>query len=181
MCAPLVVMAVMAAAAAASAAAAVQSNRNAQAEAKSQQKLLDANAKVEEGMANDTRNRGTIAEGDSLAQTDQFMGTQRSAIAASGLRLDSGTPLDVLAGTQAQGNVEARNISGNYQREAFGQSVQSWNSRAGARMAGARASNIGAAMPLTLLGGALNVASSGGQGYYMGSQMKASSTAAKGG
>lgn len=116
---------------------------------------------VADRQADDAVKRGQVAEDEQRRKTAQIKGAQRAALGASGVALDSGSPLDILGDTAAFGELDALTIRNNASREAYGYKVQGMNFAAEAGLADARGAAakqsalIGAGA--TLLSGAGNV------------------------
>mgnify|MGYP000338322025 CR=1 FL=1 len=115
-----------------------------------QAKVAENNAKVGEWEAQDALDRGRIAEQQHRLKVSQLKGQQRSALAASGVELDSGSALDVLSDTAYFGEMDALTIRSNSERQAWKARVGASNSRAESTLLTAsgqqavRAGNIGA-------------------------------------
>lgn len=112
---------------------AANQNKNAQATLKQDEKTANRNAKMQDAEANRTSQRAADTEGFAMVQGAQFAGTQRASIAASGLRTDSGTPLDILADTAGMIGLDARTQGANIEQQAYGHRIDAWNSRGQAR------------------------------------------------
>lgn len=82
---------------------------------------------VAEQQAADAQRRGDVAETEQRRKVRMLAGTQRAALAASGVQLDSGTALDILGDTAAMGELDALTIRNNAEREAYGYRVQGVN------------------------------------------------------
>lgn len=116
------------------------------------------NAEIENKKAKDAIERGAQEEQQKRQQTAQLMGRQRAAMAANGVDLTFGSPLDTLIDTAKLGETDALNIRTNSYREAYEYRTQSANSSSQAEMYKAKAKSdtaggyIGAIG--TILGGA---------------------------
>lgn len=82
---------------------------------------------VAEQQAADAQRRGEVAETEQRRKVRMLAGTQRAALAASGVQLDQGTALDILGDTAAMGELDALTIRNNAEREAYGYRVQGVN------------------------------------------------------
>jgi hypothetical protein len=120
------------------------------------------NAEVAEWQAKDAIARGQVAQNQQRLKTASIAGTQRARFAARGLAVDEGSPLNILLDTEFMGELDARTIADNSEKEA-------WALREGAQNASANASLLqnraGAISPsstffTSLLGSAGSVASS---------------------
>lgn len=89
-------------------------------QARAQKYISQSNARVAEMQARDAMNRGQEAEGRSRQRTRKLIGSQRTALAAQGIRLDSGSALDVQLEAGDMGELDALTIKNNALREAFG-------------------------------------------------------------
>lgn len=84
--------------------------------------------------AEDATQRGRIEEQQHRLKVKQVMGEQRSALAASGVQVDTGSALDVLGDTAMFGEMDALTIHSNAEREAYNFRVQGANQAASAQM-----------------------------------------------
>lgn len=112
---------------------AANQNRNARATLKQDENTAKRNAKMQDAEANRTSQRASDTEGFAMVQGAQFAGAQRANIAASGLRMDRGTPLDILADTVGMIGLDARTQGANIEKQAYGHRIDAWNSRGQAR------------------------------------------------
>lgn len=105
--------------------------------------------------------RGRVLEDAKRQESAQRMGAVRAAAGASGLDVDSGSPLSLQADTAMLGEFDAQTIRNNSERAAHGYRVQGMNYTAQAqldRMAGENASRVGAlGMWSSIIGGASSV------------------------
>jgi len=127
-----------------------------------QAKVAENNAQVTEWQARDAIVRGQTAEANSRLKTAALKGTQRASMAARGLDLGEGSPLNILTDTDYMGEVDAGIIKDNVAREAWGYRTQGTNYRNNAEMLKFRAGmeSPGTAAAGTLLTNAGKVASS---------------------
>ncbi len=102
--------------------------------AKANKKLFEAqafanevNARISEKMAEDAIARGHEREGISRQKTKKTRGSQRASLAAQGIRVDTGSALDVQLETEDIGEINAVTIRNNALREAFGHHSQAAN------------------------------------------------------
>lgn len=113
---------------------------------------------IAERQAEDAVKRGDIAADEQRRKTARIAGAQKAAIGASGIALDSGTPMDIFGDTAAFGELDALTIKSNAAREAYGYQVQGMNFEAEGAMARTRGNNAQRASYIqagsTLLGGA---------------------------
>lgn len=135
--------------------------------------VANQNAAIQDRAAQDALARGRIDEQQHRLKVAQMKGSQRSALAASGVQVDTGSALDVVADTALMGEMDALTIRSNAEREAYSFLVGAYNARAQAstlqaesglyRMTGANAARNGAfGAGTTLLGGAAQI----GANYY---------------
>lgn len=120
--------------------------------------VAEMNAKISEKQAKDAIERGKQEEQQKRQQTAQLEGRQRAAMAANGLDLSFGSPLDTIVDTAKLGELDALNIKTNAYREAYGYKVQATNQRASATLDRMRADSAKKTGYLnsvgTILGGA---------------------------
>lgn len=113
---------------------------------------------IAERQAEDAIKRGDIAADEQRRKAARVLGAQKSAMAASGISLDSGTALDIFGDTAAFGELDALTIKSNATREAYGYQVQGMNFAAEGAMARVRGTNAQRASYIqagsTMLGGA---------------------------
>lgn len=120
----------------------------------SSRRTAEMNAQIADMQAKDAIARGQSAEFNSRLKTSQLKGAQVASMAAHGVALDSGSPLDVLTSTDVMGEQDALTIRNNAVKEAWGYDVQAANFRAKADSSNPWAAGIG-----SLLGSAGTVAS----------------------
>ena len=111
------------------------------------------NAGLAQQQVADAIARGRTAEFNSRLKTANLKSTQTARMAANGVALDSGSPLDVLTSTDVMGEQDALTIRNNAAREAYGYNVQAANYKAQAASANPFAAGVS-----TLLGSAGSVA-----------------------
>ena len=120
-----------------------------------QKKVAEYNAKVADVQAEDATNRGFVAADQQRARVRQIAGQQTAAMGASGTTVGEGTTGLVLDQTATMGELDARQIELNAQREAWGLRSQA----AGARFSGALSEQAGTM-------GAVGSLITGGVGAY---------------
>ena len=127
-----------------------------------QGRIADANARISEIGAQQEAMDGQLRSAATTQRYGQLRGSQRAALAASGVALDQGSAADVMASTETTKEADRTQIEINAARAAFGQRVQASNQRSQASMARANASGIspGGAAFTSLLGSAGSVAQS---------------------
>lgn len=89
-------------------------------EGKYNKAIMYRQARLEDQKAKDAVDRGLAEEKKSNRQYLRIKGQQANQLAASGLSLDSGSPADVLAGTEGMRAEDAEMIRFNAQRERWG-------------------------------------------------------------
>jgi hypothetical protein len=151
---------------------------NAQIQAgKYQGKVDENNAQLADYQAQNTALAGSIEEERQRAKVRQMVGTQRAALAANGLDLSEGTPLDLVVETAAVGTEDALNIRYNAMREAWGYRAQAQGYRDKAKYDRAAGRSGAFGTLLTTGATAFGMASAGGL-FGGGSAATASSTPA---
>lgn len=129
---------------------------------KLQARIAEVNAKIAEGQARDTLQRGERQEQGTRMSAARLRSSQRAAMASSGIDLGSETAAAVLTSTDYLTEVETNTIKANALREAWGFRMDAGQSRSEASMARATAkgiSPVGDAFS-TLMTGAAQVAGS---------------------
>lgn len=121
-------------------------------------KIGQANADRDRAAAQDALKRGGIEEQRQYQRNAQRMGMQRASMAASGLDLGFGTPMDIIEDTARVGWEDAQTVRENAAREATGYEIRAWNAdaQASADKANAKAAVWSAALDAggTVLSGA---------------------------
>lgn len=110
---------------------------------KSQKRLNEYNAQVATMQSEDAIARGKDAEERHRENVRRLMGSQRAAWAASGVDVNSGNAVDVVADTASMGELDALMIRHNAAREAWGFQNQAIDYRARGEIAEAEARNRG--------------------------------------
>lgn len=140
-----------------------------------QKSMSEINAKLAETSAKDAIFRGDEAAKNIQGQTKQLIGSQRAALAAQGINIDSGSALDIQADTARQGEIDAITVKNNAWREAWGYKVEALNSTYQGKFAQMGAN---AAAKNTLLTGGLQAAGYA-YGAFGGSRSTTSSSTIK--
>lgn len=104
-------------------------------------KVGEMNAVLSERRAKDTFERGQQAEQMKRQEVQGVIGRQQAAMAANGVDLTFGSPLDTLVDTATMGELDALTIRTNTAREAYDFRVDAANKRAGASMDRAAGNN----------------------------------------
>lgn len=140
---------------------AIQQGNAANAAGKYNAQVAEMNATLADRRAKDALERGAVEEQQKRAQVAQLQGRQRAAMAANGVDLTFGSPLDTLVDTAVLGDLDALTIRQNSAREAYDFRVQGVNSRADAGLsrASGRAAQTGGYLAAggTVLGGAADI------------------------
>jgi hypothetical protein len=141
---------------------ALQQASAASAQANYAAKVAEVNKQTSLYAADDARKRGAAAEEQQRLKTKQLAGRQRAVLAANGVELSSGSPLDVLTDTASVGELDALTVRGNANREALGYEAQARNYGYDANLDRMRAQAAATAGPIsaagTLIGGLGSVA-----------------------
>lgn len=110
------------------------------------------NAEVAEIQAQDALARGDRDAGRHRRAVGGLVGSQRAALAAQGLDIDSGSALDIQAESVAMGELDALTIRNNARREAWGFRVQASNALGQANLAEMAGRNTAQALRTQSLG-----------------------------
>ena len=145
-----------------SAAGSIQQGNAAKASSNYNAKVADMNAKISERQARDAVARGQIDEQQQRMKTSQVLGQQKVAMAANGVDLKFGSPLDTLVDTATMGELDALTIRTNTAREARDIRQQGANQTAQAGLLRAEGS---AAQTAGYLGAAGTVLGGGSDAY----------------
>jgi hypothetical protein len=120
--------------------------------------IADMNARLAERRAKDAIERGAKEEQRKRMEVAKIVGAQKAAMAASGVDLTFGSPLDVIVDTAVLGELDALTIRSNAYREAHDHRVDAVSRRAGAQLhrMQARSATAGGYLQAagTILGGA---------------------------
>ncbi len=127
--------------------------------------VAEMNAVLSERRAKDAEERGRREEQAKRAQVADLQGRQRAAMAANGVDLSFGSPLDTLVDTAYLGELDALTIRRNAAHEAYDYRVDAVNGRADAALSRANASNAMTAGYLDAAGTVLGGASSSYKSY----------------
>ena len=136
---------------------AVQQGQAASASAKYNANVANMNAKLADRAAKDALERGALEEQKQRQKTATLIGQQKASMAANGVDLSFGSPLDTLVDSATLGELDALTIRSNTYREERDLRQQGANYRGQARMGMASASGASTGGWLnaggTLLGG----------------------------
>lgn len=86
---------------------------------KTQEKIANNNAVINERLAKDAEHKGGIAEQTHRQKVAQMKSGQKASIAASGVTMDSGSAQNLLADTAMMGELDAQTIRSNTAQEAW--------------------------------------------------------------
>lgn len=128
------------------AAGAIQQGQAAAQAADYNAQVQEMNAQLSERQAKDALERGANDEQKKRQQVAQILGQQQLSMAANGVDISFGSPLDTLVDTATLGEIDALTIRQNAYRESYGYEVDAVNRRAGAtltRMEGEAAETAG--------------------------------------
>lgn len=123
---------------------------------KAEQQIAENNARLSEQQGKDAAILGARDSEQAAWRTRAMIGTQKAAIAANGLDMDVGTPLDILGQTALFGGADQSAIAMDAARKAWGFNAEALNYRnqgAQARWQGNQASKL---TILSTLGSTLN-------------------------
>lgn len=125
--------------------------------AKYNAKIGEMNAAIAERRAKDAIERGAKEEQRKRQDVQRILGQQQAAMAANGVDLTFGSPLDTIVDTAVLGELDALTIRSNTYREAYDHRVDAANKRAGAQLSRMEAKSATAGSYLgaagTVLGG----------------------------
>lgn len=113
----------------------IQQGQAAASAAKYNNQVAQMNATISERRAKDALERGANEEQKKRQQVQQILGQQQAAMAANGVDLTFGSPLDTIVDTAVLGELDALTIRTNAYREEYDYRVQAANQRAGGQLA----------------------------------------------
>lgn len=120
---------------------AIQQGNAAAASARYNAQVSEMNAKIMDQNARDALERGKLEEQQKRMEIAALTGRQRAAMAANGVDLSFGSPLDTIVDTAMLGELDALTIRSNAAREAYDYKVAGANNRADAVLSRANASS----------------------------------------
>lgn len=127
-----------------------------------QKQQFDMNQKLADLQAQEAISRGDRAAARQETKTQQTIGAQRTALAAQGISVDTGSALDVQNDTAQLGALDALTIRNNAWREAWGYKMQASQYGLQGKLGQLASEN---AYRNTLVTGGLNAISGGAQAY----------------
>ncbi|MGJ5032265.1 virion core protein, T7 gp14 family [Bradyrhizobium sp. HKCCYLS2038] len=155
------------------AAGAVQQGQAAAASSRYTAQVSEMNATLADRRARDALERGAVAEQRKRQEAASIVGKQTAAMAANGVDITFGSPLDTLVDTAVAGELDALTIRTNSAREAYDYRVQASNQRANAGLQRSQADSAETGGYLkaagTILGGAGKAYGQGVTASYGGS------------
>lgn len=125
-------------------------------------KVQEMNAQLSERRSRDAIDRGKADEQRKRTEVARVMGAQKAAMAANGVDIGYGSPLDTIVDTAKMGELDALTIRSNSYREAYDDNVDAVNKRAGAKLS---RMNANAAETAGYLGAAGTVLTGAGKAY----------------
>lgn len=131
---------------------AIQQGQAASASARYQAKVSDMNAKLADKAAKDALERGAMEEQKQRQKTAQLLGAQQAGMAANGVDVTFGSPLDLLVDTATLGELDALTIRSNAYREERDIRQQGANYRGQAGMYRAQADSASTGGYLSAVG-----------------------------
>lgn len=131
------------------------------------QSMYDANARIAEMQGQDAIRRGDKEASNLKKASKRMIGTQRAALAAQGIEIDSGSAADIQTDTAELAAQDVLTIKNNAWREAWGYRVQANDLRGKGKYAKAAAENEAASTMLT--GGLKFFKGAADSGYFSGS------------
>lgn len=136
----------------------IQQGNAAASAAKYNAQVAEMNATLSDRKAKDALERGKIEEQNKRQEIAQLKGRQQASMAANGVDLSFGSPLDTIVDTAVLGELDALTVRRNANREAYDYEVQAVNGRADATLSrmNAKAAKTGGYLGAvgTVLGGA---------------------------
>ena len=167
MCLPLAAVGIAASVASAAVGAygAYQSGQAQSQAAAYQAQVAQNNATVANQNATAARQSGAIQEQISRMKSADLEGKQRAAAASNGFDVNSGSNLDLQAGTAAMGNQDALTIRNQTARTAYGYQVQAQNFSSTSALDTMQSSNASTAGYLSASGSIAGGAASVGDKY----------------
>ena len=117
----------------------IQQAQASSAAAKYQAQVGEMNATLAERRAKDAIERGADEEQRKRQDVARIKGAQVAAMAANGVDLSFGSPLDTIVDTAVLGELDALTIRTNAYRESYDHQVDAVNKRAGAELSRSQA------------------------------------------
>ncbi|MEO1192848.1 MAG: hypothetical protein AAFY02_13890 [Pseudomonadota bacterium] len=92
-------------------------------------RVAENNARLQDNLALDAARRGQIEEQRSLLDAGRLRSRQAAALAANGVDISSGSPLQTLADTAALGRLDGLQVRANAEREVFSRQLAANDAR----------------------------------------------------
>lgn len=124
--------------------------------------IAETNKSFAELQADDAVKRGNLASLQQQGKTAEFVSSQKAALAAQGIELDSGTAESLLRNTESLGELDAVNIKSNAWKEAWGFKSQANQYSAEGKAAELTSKNLAKS---TLLTGGIQALGAGTSAY----------------
>lgn len=102
--------------------------------ARYQAQINEMNAKIARKRARDALERGKLEEQQKRQDVQAVLGRQRAAMAANGVDINFGSPLDTLADAAMMGEMDSLIVRTNFHRQAYNHDVEAENFRAQANL-----------------------------------------------
>lgn len=112
----------------------IQQGQAANASAKYNAQVQEMNATLADRRARDAIDRGAAEEQRKRQEVARVKGAQIAGMAANGVDITFGSPLDTIVDTATLGELDALTIRSNTYREAYDYKVDAVNKRAGANL-----------------------------------------------
>lgn len=112
----------------------IQQGQAANASAKYNAQVQEMNANLADRRARDAIERGAAEEQRKRQEVARIKGAQIAGMAANGVDITFGSPLDTIVDTATLGELDALTIRSNTYREAYDYKVDAVNKRAGANL-----------------------------------------------
>lgn len=125
--------------------------------------IMQRNAQISQMQGEEAVKAGALEEGDYRKQIRKLMATQKAGYAAAGVDVNVGTPVDVMADTAQQGEVDALTIRRNAALKKWGFENEANNYIANANMLKASKKSALMAGATSFIGGLTPLASTYGQ------------------
>jgi hypothetical protein len=146
----------------------IQQSQATAAASKYNAQVANMNATINDQRAKDAINRGALEEQKKRQQVAGVLGQQKAAMAANGVDVTFGSPLDTLVDTSKLGELDALTIRTNSYREAYDYKVAAANNTASANLDNLNAKNAETGGYLSAAGTILTGAGSAYKSYKTG-------------
>ena len=133
--------------------------------ANAQAQQAENNKIIAQRNAEDSRNRGVVAQQDNQLKTRARIGMQKNALSERSIEVSSGSALEILSDTAMTGKLDELTIRSNYEKEAIGYETQAYNFSVDAAIKRSEAKNAMTAGIFGAVGTAFDGAASFGKNY----------------